>query len=63
MEADPWTLPTWVTDWDRPHKNYGRTGGELQAPMTPQFKRDQEVYKFEIWLMLSDLEHHANWGA
>ena len=59
-EADPRSMPTWVTAWNDPTKNYGRNGGTLR---TPRYKRDIAIAELEVHLMLSDLEFHANWGV
>ena len=59
-EADPRTLLTWVRVWDEPTVNYGRAGGLLRPPF---YDRDREIADLEVWLMLSDLQHHANWGV
>jgi len=59
-DADPRTLPTWVRVWDEPTVNYGRAGGLLRPPF---HDRDREIADLEVWLMLSDLEHYANWGV
>ena len=59
-EADPRTLPTWVRVWDEPTVNFGRAGGLLRPPF---YDRDREIADLEVWLMLSELEHHANWGV
>ena len=46
--------------WDDPTVNYGPTGGLLRPPF---YERDREIADLEVWLMLSDLEHHANRGV
>jgi hypothetical protein len=59
-DVDPHTFPTWAQVWKEPTVNYGRAGGLLRPP---HHERDLETAKLEVALMLSELEHHANWGV
>jgi hypothetical protein len=60
MDADPRTLPTWVKAWDDPTENFGRAGGCLRPSF---YERDREIADLEVWMMVSELEYHANWGV
>jgi hypothetical protein len=48
---------------DYPSDSLERTSPVAAATAPPFYERDREIADLEVWLMLSDLEHHANWGV